>query len=488
MCGIIGKFFNTVSLKTVVTRCFNLIVLTLSLSGCLFAQFNSGSTGTDGTFNPTVSQTLTVPESGVFNFTTVNIPSGVTIKFSQNSRNTPVTILASGNVVINGSINVDGESGASTSGSGGDGGPGGGKGGNSGIFNTSTQFRTGLPGDGPGGGLGGGNGSNFTGSGGCGGFSSPGLNSPVSSTTVNGANGPKYGLKSLVPLIGGSGGGGASSGNLTGFGGGFGGGGGGAVLIASSGSITFSSATISAIGGLGAQRVTGNGSTSVYGGSGSAGAIKLVANTISGSVTINIYGRETSGGFCYSAGGYLRIETFTGNLTLNLSSGAVPGVVSRSNPQPLLPANPPRIRIVSIGGITAPANPRGSFQDDPDIVVPTSQVNPVTVVLEGINIPLGTIVRLTLTPESGSRVITFSTALSGTVAASTATASIAIPDGVSVLLASATIDLTVPGTQPIFINGERVQSIELKSNFGGETETIYVLKSGKRVTSSEISR
>jgi len=51
-----------------------------------------------------------LPESGVFNFTTVNIPAGVTITFRRNSRNTPVTILASGNVTIAGTIDVSGGS------------------------------------------------------------------------------------------------------------------------------------------------------------------------------------------------------------------------------------------------------------------------------------------------------------------------------------------------------------------------------------------
>ena len=47
-------------------------------------SFSSGSTGADGAFNPTQSQTLQLPESGVFNFTTINIPAGVTIRFGRN--------------------------------------------------------------------------------------------------------------------------------------------------------------------------------------------------------------------------------------------------------------------------------------------------------------------------------------------------------------------------------------------------------------------
>src|SRR5262249_53677579 len=75
-------------------------------------SFNSGSTGADGAFNPTTNQTVQLPESGVFNFTTVNIPSGVTIKFARNSKNTPVTILVSGNVTMAGKIDISGGNGS----------------------------------------------------------------------------------------------------------------------------------------------------------------------------------------------------------------------------------------------------------------------------------------------------------------------------------------------------------------------------------------
>lgn len=93
-----------------------------SLTGYAQGNFVSGSTGADGAFNPTRSQTLQLPESGVFNFTTVNIPTNVTIRFGRNARNTPVTILATGNVTIAGLIDVSGAQGGIPSG--GLGGPG----------------------------------------------------------------------------------------------------------------------------------------------------------------------------------------------------------------------------------------------------------------------------------------------------------------------------------------------------------------------------
>src|SRR5437773_11728865 len=70
--------------------------------------FNSGSTGADGAFNPPADITLALPPSGVFNFTTINIPRGVTVRFRRNAANTPVTMLASGDVTIAGTIDVSG--------------------------------------------------------------------------------------------------------------------------------------------------------------------------------------------------------------------------------------------------------------------------------------------------------------------------------------------------------------------------------------------
>src|SRR2546423_5189733 len=72
------------------------------------SNFSSGSTGADGAFAPTQSQNITVPDSGAFNFTTVTIPGGVQITFVRNAKNTPLTILATGDVIIGGTISVDG--------------------------------------------------------------------------------------------------------------------------------------------------------------------------------------------------------------------------------------------------------------------------------------------------------------------------------------------------------------------------------------------
>ena len=120
------RIFTPIGMLALVTAVFG-------VSPALAQTFNSGSTGVDGAFNPpTGTTTLALPQSGVFNFTTVNIPLGATVRFTRNATNTPVTILASGNVTITGIIDIRGADGGfskvgtSVAGSsGGAGGPGG---------------------------------------------------------------------------------------------------------------------------------------------------------------------------------------------------------------------------------------------------------------------------------------------------------------------------------------------------------------------------
>jgi hypothetical protein len=55
-------------------------------------QFNSGSDGSDGAFNPTQNVLIDKADhpDGIYQYTSVNIPSGVTVTFTPNAKNTPV--------------------------------------------------------------------------------------------------------------------------------------------------------------------------------------------------------------------------------------------------------------------------------------------------------------------------------------------------------------------------------------------------------------
>ncbi|MCZ6804627.1 MAG: hypothetical protein O7D86_12035 [Proteobacteria bacterium] len=187
--------------------------------------FDSGSTGADGAFNPTSSQEIQLPANGIFNYTTVNIPTGITITYTPNAANTPVTLLAQGDVVIDGVIDVSGQTGGSIDDGlpnnsfvltpGGPGGYAGGRGGlpPAGIVG-QTDGGTGL-------GLGGGLGASLcsTSMGGGGSFGTQGGNDECSSRRSS-----TYGSTALLPFIGGSGGGGGKSNILLSASGGGGGG------------------------------------------------------------------------------------------------------------------------------------------------------------------------------------------------------------------------------------------------------------------------
>src|SRR5437868_15391503 len=80
-------------------------------------------------------ETFQVVEAMVFNFTTFNIPQGVTA-IGIGSR--PLVLTATENMLISGKIDVSGKSGGSALGGGG----GGGGGGALGLFSSGSEIRT----------------------------------------------------------------------------------------------------------------------------------------------------------------------------------------------------------------------------------------------------------------------------------------------------------------------------------------------------------
>ena len=102
----------------------------------------------------------------------------------------------------------------------------------------------------------------------------------------------------------------------------------------------------------------------------------------------------------------------------------------------------------------------------------------MTVAIEASNIPIGTIVQVTLIPVNGGRLSAQTGPLSGSQAASTASASLSLPSGMSVLTASAVVDVS---SQAMFMDGERVNRIEIAATYGGASEFTYITISGRRI-------
>lgn len=421
--------------------------------------FISGSTGADGPFAPTANTTLSLPPNGLFNFTTVTIPSGVTVTFAPNVANTPVTMLATGDVTIAGTIKVNGGDGAGPTNTGPIINPGGsaGVGGFAGGSGGPRGGGTGAPGQGPGAGV----------------------------TSNVGGGGGAYGAPttfvSLLPLFGGSGGAGGN-GNSSNQSGAAGGGGGGAIVVASSTKIMLTG-SITANGGFSAGFCGGT-----DGGGGSGGAIRLVAPQITGTGTlqaVNGFGSAESGCGGTPAGvGRIRVESFTlgfsGSSTPPFSFSTAPGPVTTASTPGL--ANVPTLAISSVGGIVAPANPGGSFAVA-DVSLPAGTTNPVPVTLTATNTPVGTVFSVKGSTQFNPSTTVNSSASTGTFANSTATASVAFSSGeVSLLLATASfiIPATVAELFPL-IDGEPAEQVLMGATYGAPSSVMLRTKSGKEM-------
>ena len=198
------------------------------------------SDGSDGAFNPVYNETIdlnTAAPDGVFNFTTIHIPAGVTIRFTGNTTNTPVFFAATGSIVIEGIIDVSGRDYFGPAG------PGGGAGGAGGIADSA-----GSDGLGPAGGRGGPQATVdlFHGNaGGGGGMATPGLIATNRTGKNPGLPGGAVGRTALSSGV--SGGGGSGGGGGCGMvffavpiNGGLGGGGGGGLQLSTPGNLTIS--------------------------------------------------------------------------------------------------------------------------------------------------------------------------------------------------------------------------------------------------------
>jgi hypothetical protein len=316
-----------------------------------------------------------------FDFTTITIPSGVTLRLSAKWTNGPMYWLASGAVNIVGVVDLSGEPGHPRTKAAserrpsipGPGGFPGGVGGNSDPLVGNAQ-----PGAGPGGGA---------------------INMNVGGY-MDGGGATYQASKFLVPLQGGSGAGGGQSPDYLTFGSG-GGAGGGAILIASSVSIAVSG-TVRSDGGFAGLMAN----VTCYvgaGGSGSGGSIRLAAPIIQGGGLLAANGASNycnrcdgSYGFLCSSSGRVRLDAFTHNWTFSIQAAYTTGSPVSS----FVPSGPPPGIVVSsitatVNGtpvpIFLPDKPTGSF-DVPDAVINSSTA--VTLEIRARGVPVGKVADL----------------------------------------------------------------------------------------------
>jgi hypothetical protein len=453
-------------------------MLALAFAPPAFA-FDSGSTGADGDFNPAANTELQLPPDGIFNFKSVNIPTGVTVTFKKNQANTPVVMLVQTDATIAGIVDVSGQNSADV-GTAGDGnqsddgvpapgGPGGFDGGAGGWPDNPPSGMSALGGNGlgPGGGKGNDN-CSFNSAGSGGGFGSDGGNASSCPSVVGGRS---YGNPQLQPLIGGSGGGG-SRGATNYVRGVAGGGGGGALLLAASGTVNLTGKVLANGGKSGLNGASVAGSNTSGGGGGSGGAIRILASMLrgNGQITAN----RGAGG--YSAGdggvGRIRLEAESNFLTTVPS----PLSVNTYTPGPIFIPGLPALAIVSVANVAVPANPTGKA----DISLPADTPNPVTVQFATTGVPTTSTVTLSVVPENGAAVSATSAPLSGAQANGTASVSVDLPTGASVLQATTSYTVTAAGDALArYAQNERVEKVTLVASSAGPAQTLLTTVTGK---------
>ncbi len=211
---------------------------------------------------------------GVFGFTSIHIPDGVTVRFTGTRA---AALLATGPIKIDGLLDLRGGGCSDPRCNG----PGGFEGGY--VRNPNRR------GEGPGGGTEGygiGGAGDEAGGGGGGACGSGGKGGDAGATFPGGVGGSGYLKEALIPLCGGSGGGAGGFGTTMGESGQRGGGGGGAIQVVSQHSVTVASTSASSpsgiqVGGGGGQSDIGVNFNDGGGGGGSGGAILIEAPSVS---------------------------------------------------------------------------------------------------------------------------------------------------------------------------------------------------------------
>ena len=358
----------------------------------IFAEISGDPrAGSDGELvvapGQTVQWNLPGDDTSIYRFSRVNIGAGATLKIRANhpgmKEGRPLYFLVNGPVVIDGTLDLNGDRGHdcldenhvayhSVPGPGGYAGARGQHHANGLVVTLETTGR------GPGGG------DHFT---------------DPARHAFGDQSRPAYGNIYLRPLVGGSGGGRGSRdwrANAAG-----GGAGGGAILIASTDRITVNG-IITARGGDGGDTAAGPGveiradlqglcrnGRSSPGGGGSAGAIRLLAPTISGQGQLNVdwsqMGNSEPDHRYRGSYGRTRIEANAHNHSIT----AVPDyVLRRARPSPTGLQAPlkPRITVLSVDGVDVRENPDGDL-GNPDVFF--TNAAQAVVRYETENMPLG---------------------------------------------------------------------------------------------------
>lgn len=198
----------------------------------------------------------------------------------------------------------------------------------------------------------------------------------------------------------------------------------------------------------------------------------MVANSLNVTGVLSACG-ET--GTC----GVIRLEAPTGTLLFSGTSNPPP-ILSTINPT-IVPSTIPILSIISIGGFSVPTY-SGTRFDTVDLMLPKQLPEPLSVVVQASNIPVGTQVKVTF---SGSPQATATTGtLSGTPTSSSATLSISGLDrsgAVTYLFVSATFNLPQTAQNYNPKGRDQVAKVRIEAAPGAKPKFAFLRNDGSEI-------
>jgi hypothetical protein len=164
-------------------------------------------------------------------------------------------------------------------------------------------------------------------------------------------------------------------------------------------------------------------------------------------------------------------------------SGTTP-VIATINPL-IVPVNPPSLQIVSIGGYQVPPGSGSSFSTI-DLLLPNQLQDPIAVVVQATNVPVGSPVTINFSNSGGATYPPVN--LAGSTASSTATVYVSNlnRNGVSYLFVSTTFSASLVSKNLNPSGPTAVHTIELATALGRPTRYRFLKRDGLEISPSKL--
>ena len=208
---------------------------------------------------------------------------------------------------------------------------------------------------------------------------------------------------------------------------------------------------------------------------GSGGAIRLVANALNISGTLDASSRLYSG--------VIQLEAAIGSLRFTGFSNPAP-VLSGINPTIVPPTGTPTLTITSVGGFAVPAT-AGARPDVVDVLLPTQSSDPIPLIVQASNIPIGSPVTLSINGSPGTST---PGVLAGTFESSAATVNIFGLDRTKVIFLFVSTTFEVPAFASLDnpAGPDRIAKLRIRSTLEGESTVAFLRSDGSEIDLSRV--